>query len=290
MAGYHSALRAETYDLDVARTPWLNDDIPIYLDACKQMRSLREPASAAEDEYLVLDVGTGTGRVFQHLAEDMVRENVTPDQTHFIGVDLSPHMINRAKATVPKSLASRITYTVGSALDLQAIVPRPPKVDLLMFAYGSISLLTEPGAAEQFLRQAAAVLRPVTGRAYVSIGYLFDDSRDVEAKRIFDRYAQLPARTDTPSADEPNVVYRYPAEYMSEKREGNIVKVYIPMQVIEKGPDGKERLVKQDNSTMRCRIWGVGEFLLAAAAAGLQLVGTRQTFNETSYAFCVSSN
>jgi SAM-dependent methyltransferase len=288
MAAYHSPYYAELYDLSLSQTPWVCDDAAIYLDAYKQMRSLR-PQDPSHD-YLVLDVGTGTGRVFRHIAEYMIQEKISPDDMRFIGVDISPHMISRAKEMVPKSLASRITYTVGSALDLQAIegLQGPPKVDLLIFAYASISLLSEPGAAEQFLRQVVKVLRPGTGRAYIPIGYLFDDGRQSEADKINQRYADTPARADIPSKKYPNVIYRFPEGYMATRREGNVVTYAVSMQVVEKGPGGQERVIEGESSTNSARIWGDGEFLLEAQMAGLQLVEAKRTFNETSYVFCVA--
>jgi ubiquinone/menaquinone biosynthesis C-methylase UbiE len=252
------------------------------------MSSLR-PRDPSHD-YLVLDVGTGTGRVFRQIAEYMIQENISPAYNRFIGVDISPHMISRAKEIVPKSLASRITYTVGSALDLQAIegLQGPPKVDLLIFAYASISLLSEPGAAEKFLRQVVKVLRPGTGRAYIPIGYLFDDGRQSEADKINQRYADASTRTDMPSKKYPNVFYRFPEGYMATRREGNIVKYAVPMQVVEKGTGGQERVIEAESPTTSVRMWGDGEFLLEAQMAGLQLVEAKRTFNETSYVFCVA--
>ena len=170
---------------------------------------------------------------------------------------------------------------------ITSLLNAPQTVDLLIYAYNSISLLVEPGAAEQFLRETVKILRPGTGRAYIPVGFFFDDGKEKERKQLMQTYSKLPARVDTASKTYPNVFYRFPDNYWSTRREGQVSISESPLQVIEKGSDGHERVIVDENTTTRGRIWREGEFVQAALAAGLNLVETKQTSSETIYVLSV---
>lgn len=283
--GYHSAYWAELYDLGHDLFPWLNEDATIFWNAYKNMCVRRPSTGSPTDQYLVIDIGCGTGRVFGQLAESLAHDGSPSNGTRFIGLDYSPHMLARATVKMPKALALSTQYIQGSATELSTIpaLRGPPKVDLMTFAAGSISMLMEPGQAEQFLVQAASVLRPGTGRAFISVRYVFDDSRQAEQAQMQERMFETSYAQCTPSQIYPGIVYRQREE--SYRREGNLVFWDLPVEVLETDGKGGERVLDTDTASMGGRVWQDGELLLAATAAGLDLVETLSTSNETMYVF-----
>ena len=283
--GYHSAYWAELYDLGHDLFPWLNEDANIFLEAYKDTRTRRPLGASPVDEYVFVDIGCGTGRVFNQLADTLVQSGVLSDRTQFIGLDYSAHMLERATAKMPKALSHCIKYVQGSAVDLPAVkeLQGPRTVDLMTFAAGSISMLMEPGQAERFLAQAAGVLRPETGRAFISVRYVFDDSRQAEQAKMQERMFETSYSQDTPSAAFPGIVYRQGEE--GYRREGNLVFWDLPVQVIKVDEKGVESVIDTDVASMGGRVWQDGELLLAATEAGLELVETCSSSNETMYIF-----
>ncbi|KAJ5751598.1 hypothetical protein N7520_008515 [Penicillium odoratum] len=280
--GYHSAYWAELYDLGHDLFPWLNEDANIFLGAYKDMRA-RRSLGGSEDQFVFVDIGCGTGRVFTQLADSLVQSGEPLDRTQFIGLDFSAHMLKRAVAKIPKTLSHCIKYVQGSATSLSAVKEFQglPNVDLMTFAAGSISMLMEPGQAEQFLVEAAGVLRPDTGRAFISVRYVFDDSRKNEQAKMEERMFEGSYSQDTRSVLFPGILYRQGQE--SYRREGNLVFWDLPVQVIKTDAKGIESVVESDVASMGGRVWQDGELLLAATAAGLDLVETCSSSNETMY-------
>jgi SAM-dependent methyltransferase len=283
--GYHSAYWAELYDLGHDLFPWLNEDGNIFLGAYKDMRARRPLEACLEDKYIFVDIGCGTGRVFNQLADNLVQTGGLSDRVQFIGLDYSAHMLKRATAKMPKALSHCIKYVQGSATDLFAVeeFQGPPTVDVLTFAAGSISMLMEPGQAEKFLVQAAGVLRPKKGRALISVRYVFDDSRQAEQAKMQERMFETSYSQDTPSSSFPGILYRQGKEIY--RREGNLVFWDLPVQVIKVDANGLETVIDTDVASMGGRVWKDGELLLAATTAGLELVETCSSSNETMYVF-----
>ncbi|KAK5801364.1 hypothetical protein VI817_003576 [Penicillium citrinum] len=282
--GYHSPYWVELYDIGQEYFDFLNEDANVFLEAYKDMRAKRT-LNGPEDEFIFLDIACGSGRVFIQLADNLVQSGEPSDQTKFLGLDYSAHMVKRANERLPKALSHGVKYIQGSATDLAVVkeLQGPPSVDLMTFAAGSISVLSEPGQAEQFLAQATSVLRPKTGRVFISVRYDFDDSRKAERKRLEERMDDGTYSQDIPSALFPGIVYRQ--GQITQRREGNLAFWDLPGQVIKKDGNGVESIIDEDVASMGGRVWQDGEVLLAATTAGLELVSTHSTSNETIYVF-----
>ncbi|KAF3403667.1 hypothetical protein F1880_009671 [Penicillium rolfsii] len=295
--GYHSHYRAEVYDLAHDDIDWMNEDADVFWMGYKKMRASRalDKTVGNADRYRLLDIGCGTGRVFRQLAANLKKGWVSPDGTQFLGLDLSPHMLARAQAILPEALKAHTRYILGSALELQsieALQQQAPglQIDMLTFAAGSISMLYDPeDGAERFLEQVAAILRPETGRAYISIRYVFDDSRPEMADAVAMRFAEMERSSDIPSQIYPGIIYRHVEEGAGQRREGNLVFWDLPMEVVERNAKGHEKVLERDIASMGGRVWQEGELVSAATAAGLVLVEEIPTSNETMYVFKVAA-
>jgi SAM-dependent methyltransferase len=87
-----------------------------------------------------LDLGTGTGKAARLVAERFPEATV-------VGVDLSPEMIDQARALLPPELADRVRFEVGDA----AALPFPDGAfDLVVLLnmipfFPELARITEPG-------------------------------------------------------------------------------------------------------------------------------------------------
>lgn len=263
MPVYHSPYRAEAWDLNCTHGPDYFQDAHIYWDAYNEMRSLRKLSTG--DMYTILDVGTGGGRILWEIGNRALESRFKPEETHFIGIDISEHMLERARYLTPKTLASQVSILHCSALDLKRATST--SVDLLIFGIGSISHLWEAGQCEKFLYEVAKVLRPDTGRAYISL--LHDHDEDTTAaKEGSAQSSSLPL--EIASEIFPNTVYRQ--EYGAPQIEGNVFHIQSTLTVVDKKLNGQELIMESDSATTTLRKLPEDELISMAQEAGLSLV------------------
>ncbi|OJJ40653.1 hypothetical protein ASPWEDRAFT_225587 [Aspergillus wentii DTO 134E9] len=143
------------------------DDASFYWRVYNELKALRAPFPA--DPFIVMDVGTGTGRVLHGLEASAIEAGADLVDTEFLGVDNAPHMLDKARQITTGLLQNRVSWVLGSALDLEATIAGRGdlKVGLLIFSIGSISHLSEDRQPETFLEEVSKILRPGTGRASV---------------------------------------------------------------------------------------------------------------------------
>ena len=278
--GYGSTYAADYYHSLTQLPGWVQDK-PVYCAAHENMRNLRKTQPDAKDgPYIVLDVGTGTGRVIRDLVASLSKhDDANVAATKFLGLDLSQHMLDQAARLPMPSKSADVAWIQGSALDLRA-VPAVDSVsgniDLLIFAFSSICHFTEPGQPEQFLREVARVLRPGTGRAYISIHHSSMSGSDDQAYTDFDSPYK-----EVASSVYPGVVYR---ELKNDGAvNGNVASWDTDMQVVGKGDGGHERALETFTIHFVLRSWGHDEFPTLASSAGLTVAETLKTDIETFY-------
>ncbi|QMW48289.1 hypothetical protein G4B11_011807 [Aspergillus flavus] len=241
---HDSAYLAEYYDLRAkADVTVLNaqDDAKIYISALKKQVESYYPLDHHGQHLIVLDVGTGTGRVLANLATDAVQDNIPLSNVEFIGVDL------------------------------------------LLSASGSVSLLTRSGELLKFLAQAAALLRPRSGRFYLSIKRdLLSTQSTSEPTGENAKSSGLCERHEFPSELYENIVYRQlPVE--SPTVDGSIKRALYQLQVIKRTNAGHEEVIEENHIESVQRIWKEPELLECFKEAGLECVETTQTSYETYY-------
>ncbi|KAK6812309.1 hypothetical protein RU639_011845 [Aspergillus parasiticus] len=290
---HDSAYLAEYYDLRAkADAMVLNaqDDAKIYISALKKQVESYYPLDHHGQHLIVLDVGTGTGRVLANLATDAVRDNIPLSNVEFIGVDEKPSMIHRALAvqqeTPSMSHVGRIDWLVGEALHLisaELLETHINQVDLLLSASGSASFLTRSGELLKFLAQAAALLRPRSGRFYLSVKRdLLSTQSATESMGANETSTGLCKREEFWSELYENIVYRQlPIERPTV--DGSIKRALYQLQVIKLTNAGHEEVVEETHIESVQRIWKEPELLECFKEAGLECVETIQSSYETYY-------
>ncbi|GAB1198313.1 hypothetical protein APSETT444_007629 [Aspergillus pseudonomiae] len=267
-----SAYLAEYYDLQVkADVATLNaqGDAKVYLSALKRQMESYYPLDHHGEHLVVLDVGTGTGRVLANLATDAVRDNIPLSNVEFIGVDKEPSMIHRALAVqreTPKLLETHIN-----------------QVDLLLSASGGVSLLFRAGELVRFFAQAAALLRPRSGRFYLSVKKDLLSTKST-TKPMNENTTDTGSceRHEFPSELHEGIIYRQlPIE--SPVLDGIIKRTLYQLQVIKRTDAGREEIVEESHIECVQRIWKESELLECFKEAGLECVGIIHASHETYY-------
>ncbi|KAJ5134870.1 hypothetical protein N7448_000107 [Penicillium atrosanguineum] len=277
---YSSKYLVDYYDI-VAPSSKSVDDESFYWGCYQELMTLRPPTS--EDPFVVLDLGTGTGRVLHGLAASAKVVGVDFTDTVLTGVDTAKDMLRKAEEVTKEPLKGHVTWVHGSALDLESIMREQEnhKVDLLIFSIGSISHLSEDDQPQVFLNQISKVLRRDTGRAYISI---YDGS--VIQKRGSITFHQPEGVTEVPSMVYPGIIYRE-YNHRGELRD-KIKYIKFDLDVVER-TDGEDREVEKNRISMKMRQWDEDEIVSISNGSGVKFSGSSRGKHETFYAFQVAA-
>ncbi|KAJ5980895.1 hypothetical protein N7481_008193 [Penicillium waksmanii] len=271
---YSSPYLVDYYDL-VAPNSRSVDDSSFYWDVYQKLFALRSPTP--EDPFVVMDVGTGTGRVLHGLESNAIKSECEFINTELIGVDNAQHMLDKAEIITTGILKGVVSWVHGSALNLTEVMdPRKhQKVDLLIFSIGSISHLSEPGQPETFLNQAFKVLRPGTGRAYVSI---YDGSLLNPNEKI--AFHQPQGVSEIQSVVFPSIVYRE-SDHRGELK-GNVKFVKFELEVVN---SDNQSVLETNHISMKMRQWMEDELVLLSSKTDAFFVESIRGAHETFYVF-----
>lgn len=273
---YSSAYLAEYYEI-IINSILVPSDTSAYWTAYKNMMSLRT-LDGPTATYLVIDVGTGNGRIIREMATAVANAGLNLHTTEFIGLDTSQHMLDRAASIPIKPKPASVSWIHGSAVELASMPPFDKgvrKADLLVFGFGSISHLWRDGEAEQFLRQITFILRPYTGRAYISVHDNLTEGNQKEEPPLLD---------ETPSKSFPNIIYRkVDGEHIVN---GNRCTTKAFFEAT-KDVNDERHIVEKAQIDMDLRLWGKNEISNLASQCGLSLVDTVKGEEETLYVLAV---
>ncbi|KAK2802470.1 hypothetical protein FQN51_004533 [Onygenales sp. PD_10] len=269
---YDSKYLAEYYDLWAEKNSSIldmKDGSRIYTSILKQALPARSPEPSPEDPFVILDIGTGTGRVLVNISNDAERDGISLSNTELIGVDNAPAMLERAKRAQSQtpSMASvgNIVWALGEAAtvaSLPALKNYAGRVDLVIFAAGSISHLTGPDEPLHFFQQLALLLRPGSGRAYTPIVNTGITKRSItEEPKGEKRLVDLAAVQILPSKMFPNVIYKKGGVDES-KEEGAIKTRYHNFHVLrQEGSEAEENVIAEYRVEFVVRLWQEPELL-----------------------------
>lgn len=287
---YDSKYLAEYYDLwtqSNGDAVDLRSDANVYFSALKkglQVHHRGEP-------YIILDVGTGTGRVLINLSDDAVASGLDVSDVELIGVDKEQMMIDRAQAvhlaTPSFTNFSHVSWVVGVATSLSRLPILSSKhgqIDLLLFAVGSISHLTGVDEPQRFFAEAATLLRPGSGRAYIPIqSDLICRGPLSEWRLNEDTWAEVRDADEFVSQLYPGVVHRQFPIHSSTVKEGVKYDEYN-FQVVER-VGSEERVIENNAIEISLRIWEVDKLLQWAQEAGLECVEEFKSSHEDYFVF-----
>ncbi|KAK2788349.1 hypothetical protein FQN52_006673 [Onygenales sp. PD_12] len=291
---YDSKYLAEYYDLWAEKNSSIldmKDGSRIYTSILKQALPARSPEPSPENPFVILDIGTGTGRVLVNISNDAERDGISLSNTELIGVDNAPAMLERAKSAQSQtpSMASvgNIVWALGEAAtvaSLPALKNYAGRVDLVIFAAGSISHLTGPDEPLQFFQQLALLLRPGSGRAYTPIVNTGITKRSItEEPKGEKRLVDLAAVQILPSKMFPNVIYKKGGVDES-KEEGAIKTRYHNFHVLrQEGSEAEENVIAEYRVEFVVRLWQEPELLEWFNEAGLECVDASLGMHDTLY-------
>jgi ubiquinone/menaquinone biosynthesis C-methylase UbiE len=277
---YSSPYLVDYYDLVAPNSDSIDDASfywRVYQELCSPLvKAPREP-------FVIMDVGTGTGRVVQGLSNSAATVGDDFLNTHILGVDNAQHMLEKAAQNLDPLFKDHVSWILGSALDLESVMAKSgySKVDLLIFSIGSISHLSQEGEPTKFLAQVSKILRPETGRAYVSI---YDGSLLRKAGEI--AFHQSNGVTETKSTAFPNITYRE-SNHRGEVQ-NKIKDVRFELEVVENTELG-DQILETNHISMRMRQWEVDELVSLALGTGVSFVEKARGKHETFYVFQTSS-
>ncbi|KAE8154549.1 S-adenosyl-L-methionine-dependent methyltransferase [Aspergillus avenaceus] len=263
-------------------------DAQIYISALKDQLGSYSALEHHGEPCVVLDAGTGPGRVLVNLSNDSLQNDISLGRVEFIGVDKEPAMIHRALAaqrqTPSMSRLGRIDWLVAEAIHLtsfELLQNRIGRVDLLLFPAGGVSHLVGPDQPRNFFAQAAALLRPGSGRLYLSI------RDDMISKRCITKHMEsatssgLYDRRDFASERFEGVVYKqFPVQ--GSRVENQIKTENYRFEAVKRTDNGEERL-EESKIEVALRVWEEAELLDWFREAGLECVKTLHDCSETYY-------
>lgn len=273
---YSSPYLVDYYDLVAPKSESV-DDSSFYWKVYQELRSslLKNPT----EPFVIMDVGTGTGRVIKGLSSNATSAGDDFFNTKILGVDNAQEMLNKADLNSDYLSQEHVSWILGSALALETVMAQSgyEKVDLLIFSIGSISHLWEEGQPEKFLEQVSKVLRPGTGRAYVSI---YDGSLVQKKDEI--SFHQPKGVTEVRSSIFPNTMYRE-SNHRGEVQ-NKIKNVKFELEVVEETEHGEE-VLETNNISMKMRQWDEDELVSMVPGTGVSFVEKARGKHETFYVF-----
>lgn len=271
---FNSPYLAEHYDLFCNRfydTQLL--DVPIYWKLLLQVRASR----SHPDPFVVLDIGTGTGRILNAFALNAENEGIKFASTEFLGLDISSHMLKRASSITQIPKGSNISWVPGSALDLESIPNLQggsSKVDFMFFTTGSFSRLCHPGEPERFFANVAKTLRPGCGRACISIlKSLMPDETSSSTIDLIEAGEQIQSKSF------PNIRY---TTIVRPSETTNGVHIDKREIIVTEQIGNREKVVERNLVSSHMKLWNRDELIDLARAAGLRITdiipGTVETY------------
>ncbi|GES60588.1 S-adenosyl-L-methionine-dependent methyltransferase [Aspergillus terreus] len=246
-------------------------DVPVYWDLFKQIESPNP---------VLLDIGTGTGRILTGLMSEAASEKVDVSDWTFIGLDISQHMLDRAKkvTSIPPG-GPQVHWTRGSALELDRVPlldGGKTKAALILFSAGAFSHLYEADQPEQFLTQIAKVIEPNRGRACVSIGNSFMPDKSGKDAAL----PQIDGPTQIVSKEFPDIIYEN--RILSNETQGSTLTENRVILVMKKA-GGQVNVIERNHISTVLRLWTKVEFTQLASRLGFQVLSCLEGSEETYF-------
>ncbi|KAJ5710630.1 hypothetical protein N7488_004786 [Penicillium malachiteum] len=272
---YNSAYLADAYESRYCADGRIYD-LHLYFNIFSSLL-LSHQKTSSNEPFVVLDIGTGTGRVLLGLIERARDTGLDLSDVQLIGMDNSQHMLDVAMKNHRSTTSPPPNWCLGDALALRDLpMLRNPnaRAHLVIFAYGGISHLTSDADADKFLAGVSDILHS-TGRAIVSLAEMFVLAPgDAEALKN----APPEEPTETPGLKFADVVYR--ESVIKFEVQGNFCIRTRKLQSVQRVPGGGEIVLEEKIDTTQYLLWTELRYAEWVQGAGLTLVDTKMIPNE----------
>jgi hypothetical protein len=237
-------------------------DIPVYSGAFNRMLADRHPGA----DLIHLDICTGTGRVIHAVAKASLQAGLSLSNIKLIGVDISNQMLDEAAKLTGPDYAPVTTWVHGSAHDLLGSIPQlrggKVKVDLVTSALSPLGELHGTSEPLQFLQGVSSVLRPHTGRMFLS----FTDAMLMLGPKKF----AAGDIVELPSKKNPNILYR---EVVDKYEVADGFAVYSATQLVFKKMGEEEEILNTKSINYKFRLHSMEELEELVAQAQMKILG-----------------
>ncbi|KAL8973712.1 MAG: hypothetical protein Q9197_002047 [Variospora fuerteventurae] len=265
-------------------------DADLYFAGMKDALAARLKLSSNSDEKTplnVIELGTGPGRCLRDLVTDANAAGLPITGANLIGIDRSSAQLRRAASYQIEGPVS-VRWVRGEATTFAAL---PELADLrnsidymILFNGGSICHLVEPREPGAMFAQVTALLRPGSGRAWVSLQNENILSRSLTTKKeVPDWYNEL--TEDVVLVSKAYAGVRYRLEKCSPtQRTDRLMRKTTTLSVFRGSPDREElgELVTRNPIDLTLLCWEEAEFVECIEGAGLKIVkaveGAWQTY------------
>jgi len=253
-------------------------DIDVYWEYL-QRQILSQHFSTSSSTSVVLDCGTGTGRVIHSLINKTVaKESVELSAIQFIGLDKSQFMLEVARRSGRSPEAANLSWLLCDVTSMHrqaALAHLRSGVDVLIFAFSGINHLHEPGQVDQFFASVQAVLKK-GGLALVSVCTPLLDRRESYVENPFGEVKEVRSKSL------PGIIYR--ERGVGQKVEGHLLINSLKTEVWQLQGDGSELVIERNNHDIPLRLFTREQIRNHIACAGLDLLEEKLIGEEVIYA------
>jgi ubiquinone/menaquinone biosynthesis C-methylase UbiE len=273
---YDSSYLADYYESLWTEHPTLQDT-EIYWRYLRDALLLRKDRNRP---FVLLDVGTGTGRVLKSLIGKVSREPAIPlSSVKFIGMDPSSYMLERARDGRDLPADADVSWFEGSASrlqDLKALTSPAVGVDLLLFAFSGINHLHLPDEVDGFFASMKHVLR-LGGVALVSVCSAL---LDVQGSSISNPYGEV---KEVKSKRLHGIFYR--EETIGRTVNGDLLTNSLKTEAVKVNEDGNEEIMERNKHNVPLRLLTRDFLRECVARAGLQLLREEEAVEDFIFVF-----
>jgi SAM-dependent methyltransferase len=259
---YDSAHLADYYESLWTDHPLLND-VDVYW---RYLKSTMLSEHQGDGHFVVLDVGTGTGRVMHSLiAKARNDPTISLPMMRLIGIDPSPYMLECARNAKKLPPDVNVSWFEGSGTALQDIEPFincSTRVNLLIFAFSGINHLHLAREIEKFFASVEKVLCP-RGLALVSV---CKPLLDVQGTMVPNPYGTV---KEVKSKRRGSILYR---EWETgQKINDDIFINSLRTEVVQIGLDGTEQIIERNKHDIPLKLLTRDLLRATIAVVGLRL-------------------
>lgn len=271
---YDSAYLADYYYSLWTDHPAL-EDMNVYWEFFKSQVMSQQQANAG---FVLLDVGTGTGRVIHSLVKKAMDDaDISLDTINFLGVDKSPFMLEYARNVKQPLPGVNTSWSVGSAVALEEIdllADYLAQVQILIFAFSGINHLHQTGEVDQFFLSARQIVRQ-GGLALISV---CTPLLDVKSKHVENPYGKI---KEVRSKQLEAILYR---EWETgQEFDGDLFINRLKTEVVKMYPDGSEQVLERNNHNVSLMLLNRKSLHKSIIEARFQVLEERRTGDEVIF-------